>query len=129
MSLASSLDNVNNEIRGCLARNAAMVFVSYSCHDRTTPELSLILSTALLLVLWSFADKTHLTQKCTLEPVLVEQMHSTDSALARVGKCCDHNLTRLISVQGGQNPRCCSQDLSTVLARLVSDQAHGSDMS
>ena len=101
-----------------------------SCHDRTTAELSLLFSKALLLVwLWSFADKTHLTQKYTVEPVPVEQMHSTDSALATVGQCCDHNLTRLISVHRRQNPRCCSQDLSTVLARLVSDQAHGSDMS
>ena len=82
-----------------------------------------------LLVFCSFADKTYLTPKYTQEPVLVEQMHSTDSALARVGQCCDHNLTRLISVHRRQNPRCCSQDLSTVLARLVSDQAHGSDMS
>ena len=59
-----------------------------------------------LLVLWSFADKTYLTQKYTQEPVLVEQMHSTDSPLARVGQCCEHNLTKFISVQGGQNPRC-----------------------
>ena len=59
-----------------------------------------------LLVLWSFADKTHFTQKNMVEPVLGEQMHSTDSPLARVRQCCEHNLTKFISVQGGQNPRC-----------------------